>query len=280
MLTSFAMGESMKKPARWGTGKKEEDLHSFAIQDGPSQSHTCRSIGGIWCFFDVYYFSLCHCLRIIWKQHLLKKRKKHGKQAKDIWTFVAKGSLGYLSSLLSHRLKLGRMLWIEFWPLQYEWILHVGPPFRKGSPPLALKFYYNKAPNASEGNILQRRIWRISKKDLDRPLISLVFFSRWCLQKMIAMRNYVAELLAGGPAWTLSRTSSKKAKPIIAVVRGRQEFGPRALGHRSLLAVPDSVEIREAWYWVSGTRWLACCSKRAYSTTVLDGVPKASGTGL
>jgi hypothetical protein len=71
---------------------------------------------------------------------------------------------------------------------------------------------------------------------------------------MIAMRNYVAELLAGGPAWTLSRTSSKKAKPIIAVVRGRQEFGPRALGHRSLLAVPDSVEIREAWYWVSGTR--------------------------
>lgn len=71
---------------------------------------------------------------------------------------------------------------------------------------------------------------------------------------MIAMRNYVAELLAGGPAWTLSRTSSKKAKPIIAVVRGRQEFGPRALGYRSLLAVPDSVEIREAWYWVQGTR--------------------------
>ena len=78
----------------------------------------------------------------------------------------------------------------------------------------------------------------------------------------------MAELLAGGPAWTLSRTSSKKAKPIIAVVRGRQEFGPRALGHRSLLAVPDSVEMREAWCRVSGTR------------SLLDGVSKASGTSL
>ena len=28
-------------------------------------------------------------------------------------------------------------------------------------------------------------------------------------------------------------------------VAGRQEFGPRALGHRSLLAVPNSVEIRD-----------------------------------
>lgn len=67
--------------------------------------------------------------------------------------------------------------------------------------------------------------------------------------------NYVAELLAGGPAWTLSRTSSKKAKPIIAVVRGRQEFGPRALGHRSLLAVPDSVEIRDRLNRVKARKW-------------------------
>ena len=31
-----------------------------------------------------------------------------------------------------------------------------------------------------------------------------------------------------------------KTRPVIAIVRGRQEFGPRALGHRSLLAVPDA----------------------------------------
>ncbi|CAE7776819.1 cmcH, partial [Symbiodinium pilosum] len=53
-----------------------------------------------------------------------------------------------------------------------------------------------------------------------------------------------------GPAWSegsaLGRNESSPLpeKPIIAVIRGRQEFGPRALGHRSLLAVPDSDEIR------------------------------------
>lgn len=65
--------------------------------------------------------------------------------------------------------------------------------------------------------------------------------------------NYVAELLAGGPAWTSG--NSTKTKPIIAVVRGRQEFGPRALGHRSLLAVPDSVEMRERLNRVKARKW-------------------------
>jgi len=66
------------------------------------------------------------------------------------------------------------------------------------------------------------------------------------LSLSFSLRNYVAELLAGGPAWR-NHGNSTKTKPIIAVVRGRQEFGPRALGHRSLLAVPDSVEMRDAW---------------------------------
>merc|ERR1712061_979110 len=55
--------------------------------------------------------------------------------------------------------------------------------------------------------------------------------------------EYLADLLAGGPAWTQQRNRTID-RPIIAVVRGRQEFGPRALGHRSLLAVPDSDEMR------------------------------------
>lgn len=49
--------------------------------------------------------------------------------------------------------------------------------------------------------------------------------------------HYLAQLLT-------SNSSVMGGKPIIAVVRGRQEFGPRALGHRSLLAVPDSYEIK------------------------------------
>lgn len=43
--------------------------------------------------------------------------------------------------------------------------------------------------------------------------------------------------------------------PIVAVVRGRQEFGPRALGHRSLLAVPKSHEIRERMNRLKARQW-------------------------
>merc|ERR1711972_42852 len=44
-------------------------------------------------------------------------------------------------------------------------------------------------------------------------------------------------------------------KPIIAVVRGRQEFGPRALGHRSLLAVPDSDDMRHRLNRLKHRQW-------------------------
>merc|ERR1712232_615544 len=50
--------------------------------------------------------------------------------------------------------------------------------------------------------------------------------------------DYLAQLL------TTKMSCSGCGEPIVAVVRGRQEYGPRALGHRSLLAVPDSDAIR------------------------------------
>ena len=53
--------------------------------------------------------------------------------------------------------------------------------------------------------------------------------------------DFLAELLAGeAEEWRSRRSAGGPSRPIVAVVRGRQEFGPRALGHRSLLAVPDS----------------------------------------
>lgn len=57
--------------------------------------------------------------------------------------------------------------------------------------------------------------------------------------------EYLADLLAGGEAWKSESPENLSVKPIIAVVLGRQEFGPRALGHRSLLAVPDSHDIKD-----------------------------------
>eukprot|EP00438_Fugacium_kawagutii_P034315 Skav221742 [mRNA] locus=scaffold2555:7742:11483:+ [translate_table: standard] len=70
--------------------------------------------------------------------------------------------------------------------------------------------------------------------------------------------EYLAELLAGGPSWQqdpLRKASVKPAaKPIVAVVRGRQEFGPRALGHRSLLGFPDE-EMRDRMNRVKHRQW-------------------------
>ena len=53
----------------------------------------------------------------------------------------------------------------------------------------------------------------------------------------------------------LTQNRSAEGKPIIAVVRGRQEFGPRALGHRSLLAVPDTYEIKRRLNRLKFRQW-------------------------
>ena len=114
--------------------------------------------------------------------------------------------------------------------------------------------YVPPAPNDS--GLTVGAIWAITPPTGPRqPLQYLGFrlWDIWGLDGEAARRGavklsekggveYLAELLAGGPAWReASQTGPDKAKarPIIAVVRGRQEFGPRALGHRSLLAVPD-----------------------------------------
>ncbi|CAE7498570.1 novN [Symbiodinium natans] len=48
---------------------------------------------------------------------------------------------------------------------------------------------------------------------------------------------------------------NRTRRPIMAVVRGRQEFGPRALGHRSLLAVPDSRDLRDRMNRLKSRQW-------------------------
>merc|ERR1712050_272447 len=56
--------------------------------------------------------------------------------------------------------------------------------------------------------------------------------------------------------WAWSQESNRTTDlPIIGVVRGRQEFGPRALGHRSLLAVPTSNDIRNRMNRLKHRQW-------------------------
>eukprot|EP00438_Fugacium_kawagutii_P007388 Skav202179 [mRNA] locus=scaffold3078:179121:191066:- [translate_table: standard] len=63
--------------------------------------------------------------------------------------------------------------------------------------------------------------------------------------------EYLAELFAGGPAWQ-KEPRKETPKP---VVRGRSEFGPRALGHRSLLAFPDSQDMRDRMNRIKFREW-------------------------
>ena len=114
----------------------------------------------------------------------------------------------------------------------------------------SLGFYVPPIPNDS--GLTVGALWSVEPPKVRRPL-QYLGFRLWDEKRLLrAARQrgarrlsslggieYLAELLAGGEVWLKQRNHSA-AKPIVAVVRGRQEFGPRALGHRSLLAVADA----------------------------------------
>ena len=125
--------------------------------------------------------------------------------------------------------------------------------------------YVPPAPNDS--GLAIGAIWSLYPPTVRQPLQYLGFrlFDAEILEDEARKRGarklsdlggveYLAELLAGGPAWQ-KEPRSKTPKPVIAVVRGRQEFGPRALGHRSLLAFPDSEEMRDRMNRIKFRQW-------------------------
>jgi len=73
---------------------------------------------------------------------------------------------------------------------------------------------------------------------------------------------YLAALLDG--------IHTNGAKPILAVVRGRQEFGPRALGRRSLLAVPDSVGARNRLNRLKRRQWYRPVAPMVAEETMIE----------
>ncbi|CAE7527458.1 nolO [Symbiodinium natans] len=106
-------------------------------------------------------------------------------------------------------------------------------------------------PSPNDGGLAIGGLWSVAPPMARQPL-QYLGFSLWDAESLDAAAeqrqarslsqlggvDFLADLLAGQGEWALKGTGL--ARPIIAVVRGRQEFGPRALGHRSLLAVPDS----------------------------------------
>ncbi len=75
----------------------------------------------------------------------------------------------------------------------------------------------------------------------------------------------------------LLATETNGRKPIVAVVRGRQEVGPRALGHRSLLAVPDMAEMKERMNKLKFRSLGPCGSMSFYVVTVTNRLERSLG---
>eukprot|EP00928_Gymnodinium_smaydae_P055080 TRINITY_DN38702_c0_g1_i1.p1 TRINITY_DN38702_c0_g1~~TRINITY_DN38702_c0_g1_i1.p1 ORF type:complete len:645 (-),score=127.58 TRINITY_DN38702_c0_g1_i1:19-1953(-) len=121
-----------------------------------------------------------------------------------------------------------------------------------------LSVYVPTAPH--DGGLVVGGLWMVQPPTQRQPL-QYLGFRLWdddVLAKEASRRGarnltllggveYLAELLAGGDAWLLERGAERAEvrRPIVAVVRGRQEYGPRALGHRSLLASPDVDGLKE-----------------------------------
>jgi carbamoyltransferase len=129
----------------------------------------------------------------------------------------------------------------------------------------ASRMYVPPAPN--DAGLVVGAVWAISPPLAQQTLQYLGFrlFDLEALDETARRRGahnltqlggveYLAELLAGGSAW-IQEPNRKEATPIIAVVRGRQEFGPRALGHRSLLAAPISSNMRDRLNRLKDRRW-------------------------
>eukprot|EP00438_Fugacium_kawagutii_P015227 Skav206119 [mRNA] locus=scaffold172:161075:166366:+ [translate_table: standard] len=127
----------------------------------------------------------------------------------------------------------------------YDWATNISGP--------AVDVYVPPAPNDS--GLTLGATWSIAPPKVRQQLQRL---------SSLGGIEYLADLLAGGDPWLRQRNSSAE-KPIIAVVRGgavgpggavgRQEFGPRALGHRSLLAVPDSQKMRQRMNRLKARQW-------------------------
>ena len=117
--------------------------------------------------------------------------------------------------------------------------------------------YVPPAPNDS--GLTVGGIWSVSPPTGARQKLQYLGFRLWDVEALDATAHErgarrLSEL--GGVDFLAQLLADPEGKrPILAVVRGRQEFGPRALGHRSLLAVPDSRKLRDRMNRLKFRQW-------------------------
>eukprot|EP00933_Yihiella_yeosuensis_P024557 TRINITY_DN19043_c0_g1_i1.p1 TRINITY_DN19043_c0_g1~~TRINITY_DN19043_c0_g1_i1.p1 ORF type:complete len:291 (-),score=45.35 TRINITY_DN19043_c0_g1_i1:35-907(-) len=122
-------------------------------------------------------------------------------------------------------------------------------------------------PSPNDGGLAIGGLWAITPPTARQPL-QYLGFRLWDedeLHSAAKKRNaeklsdlggidFLADLLSGKISYG-GVEAGRAEKPIIGLVRGRQEFGPRALGHRSLLAVPDSILMKDRMNRLKARQW-------------------------
>ena len=117
--------------------------------------------------------------------------------------------------------------------------------------------YVPPAPNDS--GLTVGGVWAVSPPAGPRQKLQYLGFHLWDLEilDLLAEERGAKRLSALGGVHFLAELLCEKRerRPILALVRGRQEFGPRALGHRSLLAVPDAADLRDRMNRLKFRQW-------------------------
>lgn len=112
-------------------------------------------------------------------------------------------------------------------------------------------------PNPNDGGLTVGALWSVNPPPTIAPL-QYSGFRLWDIDTLadeVVKRSAVrlespcelADILAG--------FNPEGRRPIVAIVRGRQEYGPRALGHRSLVAVPDEKDVTERINRLKQRQW-------------------------
>ena len=111
-----------------------------------------------------------------------------------------------------------------------------------------------KEENNDDGNITNRNIINNTSIDGERQdlaYLGLPLFDLDSLPELATQRGAVAA--------NTSIVASLLVEGFVgAIVRGRQEVGPRALGHRSLVSVPTSIDMRNRMNAIKSRQWYVC----------------------
>ena len=165
-----------------------------------------------------------------------------------------------LNVLMNHRLQRELGLPVHVPSAPCDTGMPIGLAWMVVPPPLRRRPRLWPARDGSDATAAAER-QRAAALRRHRTTTSDTVFSGLRIFDGAALEQYAAIAAAGatrlrGATGGVARVAALLAEGhVVGVVRGRQELGPRALGHRSLLALPTTVEMRRTMNDIKDREW-------------------------